>query len=150
MPSASSPAGLTEGDHPLNRPVDELMTGTDPELSQADMVRMFEHYVAEKLEPALETDGELIQFDAKWFLRTLLPEIHIGHLNLAEAMIYEAGHPLSASDMLQDLDLDAQVSEEAQIFALEPCAQRRCSLCRCQYGGPAGLVSACADACGRL
>ncbi|HHX65603.1 MAG TPA: hypothetical protein GX702_12015 [Chloroflexi bacterium] len=104
--------------HPLNRPEEELLAGPDPELSEADMVRLFEHYVAERLEKSLVGNDEFVHFDDAWFLRALLPEIHVGHLNLAEAMIYEAGHELVAREMLGDLDLGAEGSTEAQLFAL--------------------------------
>ena len=104
--------------HPLNRPVEELLTHADAELSEADMVRRFEHYVARKLEPSLEAHGDFILFNDLWFLKGLLPEIHVGYLNLAEAMIYEARHPLAAKEMLGDLDLDATGSPDAQLFAL--------------------------------
>jgi len=104
--------------HPLNRPLEELLGSADPAVSESEMVRLFEHYVARRLEPALESNSEFVYFDGVWFLRELLPEIHVGHLNLAEAMIYEAGHPLVAREMLGELDLPAASSSEAQLFAL--------------------------------
>jgi hypothetical protein len=104
--------------HPLNAPIEELVVSTDSSVSEADLVRAFEHYVAVKLEPALEEASEFLRFNGYWFLRDLLPEIHVGHLNLAEAMIYEAGHPLPAREMLAELDLPVTGSREAQLFAL--------------------------------
>jgi hypothetical protein len=104
--------------HPLNAPIEDLVVSTDSSVSEADLVRAFEHYVALKLEPVLEEAAEFVRFDGNWFLRDLLPEIHIGHLNLAEAMIYEAGHPLPAREMLTELDLPVTGSREAQLFAL--------------------------------
>lgn len=104
--------------HPLNQPAEQLMGGTDSGMSEAEMLRRFEHYVAVKLEPALRKSPDVVYFDGAWFLHELLPEIHIGYLNLAEAMIYEANHPLAAREMLNDLDLPATGSAEAQLFAL--------------------------------
>jgi len=104
--------------HPLNRPVEELLRQGREDLSEDDLVRMFEHYVAAKLEFALQENKEFVQFDGRWFLQELLPEIHVGYLNLAEAVIYEAGRPVTAREMLQDLELEATGSEEAQLFAL--------------------------------
>ncbi len=104
--------------HPLNAPIEELVISTDSSVSEADLVRAFEHYVAVKLEPALEEAPEFVRFNGQWFLRDLLPEIHVGHRNLAEAMIYEAGHPLPAREMLTELELSVAGSRDAQLFAL--------------------------------
>lgn len=104
--------------HPLNRPVEELLIGEQAEMSESEMVRLFEHHVAVKLESKLAESDDFVRFDGTWFLHELLPDIHIGYLNLAEAMIYEAGHPLVARDMLADLEIGATASEETQLFAL--------------------------------
>jgi hypothetical protein len=104
--------------HPLNAPIEELVVSIDSSVSEADLVRAFEHYVAVKLEPVLAGAPEFVRFNGNWFLRDLLPEIHVGHLNLAEAMIYEAGHPLPAREMLAELGLPVTGSREAQLFAL--------------------------------
>ena len=104
--------------HPLSRPVEELLKGDDAEISEADMARLFGHYVALQLEPALEASDDFVWFDGTWFLGELLPEIHVGHLNLAEAMIYEAARPLAATQMLVELELEGIGSVEAQLFAL--------------------------------
>jgi len=104
--------------HPLNVPVEELVVSVEGPISEADLARSVEHYVAVKLEPLLENAPEFVRFDGNWFLRDLLPEIHIGHLNLAEAMIYEARRPLPAREMLAELGLPVTGSREAQLFAL--------------------------------
>ena len=104
--------------HPLNRPVEELLSGGGGEMSEAEVVKRFEHYVASKLEAALEAHKDFVWFNSSWFLAALLPEIHIGYLNLAEAVIYEAGHPLAAREMLGELDLETTSSVDAQLFAL--------------------------------
>jgi hypothetical protein len=104
--------------HPLNRPVEELLGGTGVEVGEEDLVRFFEHTVAQRLEPVLKAREEFVCFNGLWFLREMLPEIHIGHLNLAEAMIYEARHPLTTSALLSELELPQTASLEARLFAL--------------------------------
>ena len=106
------------GDHPLNRPAEELLGGTDPEVSDGDLTKRFEHYVARQLEPTLDGNQEFVKFNGLWFLHGLLPEIHLGHLNLAEAMIYEAGHPLAAREMLDELEIGGAATVDARLFAL--------------------------------
>lgn len=104
--------------HPLNRPAEELLGGTDAGIGEAELVRLYEHYVARQLDAALKANPDYVPFGGQWFLRELLPEIHVGYCNLAEAMVYEARHPLAAQDMLTDLDLAGKGSVEQQLFAL--------------------------------
>jgi hypothetical protein len=104
--------------HPLNQPAEELLGGTDAGLSESELVRLFEHYVARRLGPALEKSEDFIACGGQWFLRAMLPDMHIGYLNLAEAMIYEARHPLAAREMLAGLDIKSTSAPEAQLFAL--------------------------------
>ncbi|MBC7235141.1 MAG: hypothetical protein H5T69_04825 [Chloroflexi bacterium] len=104
--------------HPLNRPLEELVVGGGSEIGEEELIEIAGPYVSAKLQAALEKDDEFVYFDGTWFLRALLPEIHIGHLNLAEAVIYEAGHPVSARDILQELELETTTSIQAQLFAL--------------------------------
>ncbi len=103
--------------HPLNRPAEELLGGGDPEISDADIVAAYESSVSEALERALRKREEFVPFSEQWFLRELLPEMGVGHLNLAEAVIDTAGHPMTALDIVHELGL-AAVSENAQLFAL--------------------------------
>jgi len=109
-------AGLDQP-HPLNRPIEELLGG-EADIDDAELVRSFGHYVARRLEPALAANSDFVSFDRLWFLRELMPEVHVGYLNLAEAMIYEAGHPLPAREILVGLELAAATSAEGQLFAL--------------------------------
>lgn len=104
--------------HPLNRSPEELLGSEDPSVSAEDLVRMYTDVVAERVEAALRAHGEYVPFNNAWFLRELLPEVHVGHLNLAEAMIYEATRPLLAQDMVKDLDLGGSGSSDAVLFAL--------------------------------
>ncbi len=104
--------------HPLNRPIEELVAGGESEMNEAELVGAMKTHAAPKLHDALDASDEFVYFDGMWFLLELLPEIHMGHLNLAEAVIYEASHPVSAEDIRQELELDTTTSTQAQLFAL--------------------------------
>jgi len=105
--------------HPLNRPVEELALGDGPQMTEADVVRLFERHVAPKLELTLEANQDFLFFDGRWFLRELLPDWQLEFLlNLAEAMIDEGGKPLAALDILPRLEVDAAVPIDVQLFAL--------------------------------
>ena len=116
-PEREFAAGMKQA-HPLSRPVEDLLRAHEAEMSEADMARLFGHYVALQLEPALEASDDFVWFNDTWFLRELLPEINVGHLNLAEAMIYEAARPLSAPQMLREPALAATGWVDSQLFAL--------------------------------
>ncbi len=105
-------------EHPLNRPAEELLGGADAEVSDDELLQIFEPYVASRLEPALAANAEFVKFSGLWFLRGLLPEVHVGHLNLAEAVIYEAAKPLPAHAMLDVLEIGGAGTTDARVFAL--------------------------------
>lgn len=105
-------------EHPLNRPAEELLGGADADVSDADLVALGVPHVAGRLEPALASNADFVKFSGLWFLRGLLPEVHVGHLNLAEAVIYEANKPLPAHAMLDVLEIGGAGSTDARVFAL--------------------------------
>jgi len=96
--------------HPLNNEV--------PQISADDLFRQYGSIVARHLRQALEANPEFVSFGEDWFLKDLLPEVHIGHLNIAEAMIDIAGQPLSPVELLKDVELPESVAEPARVFAL--------------------------------
>lgn len=104
--------------HPLNRPLEELLFGGEDELSEEQLVAAYAPYVAPRLEERLQGLADWVRLNGSWFLSGLLPEVHVGHLNLAEAIIYEAGRPVAATDMLRDIGLETTASEAARLFAL--------------------------------
>jgi len=103
--------------HPLNRPLEELLLGEE-EMDENELSQTMGSHVAVKLQSALRESDDFVYFDGTWFLQDLLPEIHVGHLNLAEAVIYEANNPVSSEDMLRELEIETTTSPQAQIFAL--------------------------------
>jgi len=106
--------------HPLNRPAEELLgSGTGEEVSEAELVDRFSTYVAERLDARLRARDEFVYLGGVWFLRELLPDIHVGYLNLAEAVIDEARHPLLTSEILKSLDITGGGSPDAYTFALD-------------------------------
>jgi hypothetical protein len=119
-------SGASEGEfvcdfpypHPLNRPLDELFGKSDDTLSEVDLVKAMSKFITLKLENVLAEDGDFVTFDGMWFLRELLPDMHVGFLNLAEALIDQGHHPLAAREILDDLDLQITAPIEAQLFAL--------------------------------
>ncbi len=90
-------------EHKLNQPLDTLF-GQDETLSPANVLENYGEELQGKLLTALEKDGSLVRVAGRWFPRSLLTDINVGHLNLAEAILEEAGgQPLPASTLLQQL-----------------------------------------------
>jgi len=105
--------------HPLNRPIEELLGSADEQVTESELVDRFSGYVADRLEARLRSQEEYVYLAGVWFLRELLPEIHVGYLNLAEAVIDEARQPLLTTEILKSLDLGGEGSVDAHVFALE-------------------------------
>ena len=105
--------------HPLNYGADSVDDEDAGELDGEQICELYGEHVRQRLTESLASDPELVSLDGQWFLRSLLPEIHVGHLNIAEAMIHMAQRPLASDDFLLELDLPAESSQESQRFALD-------------------------------
>jgi DNA-directed RNA polymerase delta subunit len=77
------------------------------------------------LEPALTakfsegSDLGFVQLDGHWFLRELMAEVHVGHLNLAEALVELNNRPVSSPEILKELDLPVEIGADVRRFSLE-------------------------------
>lgn len=117
-------AGVRElaADYKLPHPLNEVPEVTGAEEDQLTPEQLCERYgepVREALREALSENPEFTSYDDQWFLRGLLPEVHVGHLNLAEAVIDVAAHPLTTDEILQQVDLGAEAKPQARPFALD-------------------------------
>lgn len=70
------------------------------------------------LEALTQPESEFVRYNDEWFLRGLLAEVHIGHLNIAEAAIEVKQQPLSVEELLADLDLPEDVPDAIKAFSL--------------------------------
>lgn len=90
-------------EHKLNQPLDSLFSQDDT-LSPTTILENYGEELQKKLLAALEQDGSLVRVAGRWFPRALLTDINVGHLNLAEAILEEAGgQPMPTSTLLQQL-----------------------------------------------
>jgi hypothetical protein len=84
-----------------------------------ELVEMHLERVSTALSAALEKNPELIRIGDEWFLRAMMAEVNIGHLNLAEAVLdMAAGHPLTTDVILRDLGLPEDVAANVQEASL--------------------------------
>lgn len=98
-------------EHSLSQVVAEV----DPDETAA----RFAPLIAPQLASVLSDDKEWLRYGDRWILKALLPEIHAGHCNLAEAILMLGGEPLPADQILPELELDEAIALEARTMALE-------------------------------
>lgn len=90
------------------------------EMSSAeDLHELYGEDVARTIEERLEDREGFIRLGGRWFLKGLLTEVNVGHLNLAEAVLeINDGGPLPPEEILPHLDLDDDTPQETQAFSL--------------------------------
>lgn len=111
-------------DHPLNR---EAQAGTVEDAAlrtPEELAALYGPQVKETLEKRLESEPNFVRLANKWFRHDLLVEIHIGHLNLAEAVLDMAeGGPLPTEALLGDLELPEEITPQLRTFSLNYALQ---------------------------
>jgi len=71
------------------------------------------------LSAALEQNEEFICISNEWFLKAMMAEVNVGHLNLAEAVLDMAnGGPLTTDVILRDLGLPSEIGQKVQEASL--------------------------------
>jgi hypothetical protein len=123
-------------DHKLNRPVE--ISSDDQLLNPANVLKAHGRELEQKMTAALSADKALVQVAGRWFPRALLVDVNTGHLNLAEAVLDEAGgKPLPTNALIEQLDLPGNVNPKLIEFSLNYALQEDG---RFDEVGPAGEV----------
>jgi len=72
------------------------------------------------LEERLRSEKDVVYFAGRWFLRSLLADVGIAHLHLAEAvLVMNEGGPLETGSILQEIGLPKEVNPRLQAFSLD-------------------------------
>jgi hypothetical protein len=109
-------AGL-EAPHRLNADVPDQLDGAD----LASPERLLTGVAADvpaALSRALAGQPHFAGFEDRWLMKDLLAEIHVGHLNLAEAAVEMHGSAIDTLTLVRDLDLPADIPEDTLAFSL--------------------------------
>ena len=113
-------AGLAQ--HKLNEPM--TMASTDPQLDPDYVLQTYGTLVEKKLAEGLEKDPDLVRVTMRWFPRALLVDVNPGLLNVAEAVLDEAGgKALTARELIEQLDLAGNVNPKLVEFSLNRALQ---------------------------
>jgi len=101
--------------HPLNQDPAPLLQS----LSSVEQA-IIDHgdAVTARLAQRLSGEKEFVRIEEGWFLRGLLPEIHDGYLNLAEAAIEQANDAQSSAELLKIIELPPTTKKNAATYAL--------------------------------
>ena len=123
--------------HPLNVNGDNLLD-TANLLSPRALLDRYGSTIRAQLLDRLSREEDIVNIADRWFPKSLLVEVNVGHLNLAEAVLDMAGGgPLPTKDILKDVGLPAEVNSRLQIFSLDYALQEDS---RFDEVGPAGQV----------
>jgi hypothetical protein len=107
--------------HRLNQPNGKGITEEGALLSADEIYDLYQDEIEESVLYALEEgdrSNEFVQVDDHWLISDQLAEIHIGHLNIAEALIEMQNRPLSPNEILSEIELDGEISDSMQLVSL--------------------------------
>jgi len=97
----------------------------DPTLDKNSVISNFGPQLVLKLNSALEKNNDLVRIAGKWFPLTLLVDVNIGYLNLAEALLdMENGGPLTTNAILEQIELPTDVNQKLTLFSLNLALQQ--------------------------
>ena len=104
--------------HALNDDSLQLLDGAA--LKSADeLIGLFVALVEPRIEEGLAQRPEFIKIANDWFLRAMMADVNVGHLNLAEAVLdVRNGGPLPTGVLLRDLGLPAEIASNLQELSL--------------------------------
>ena len=104
--------------HPLNEAIDNLED--DPNLDVNFVKNKFGREIFNSIEKTLEENPDLIKIAGKWFPRSLLVDVSIGFLNLAEAVLDESnGGPISTAELIDRVEFDANADRKLLDFSFD-------------------------------
>jgi len=109
-------------EHPLNQIME--LPENDPNLDPVLVKENYGEDLVQRMENSLKQNEDLVKIAGSWFPRSLLVDVHIGHLNLAEAVLEEAnGGPISTIDLMKQVDLTANADEKLLEFSFDLALQ---------------------------
>jgi len=104
--------------HALNDDSLQLLDGATLK-SPDELAALFADEIEPSVEEGLAQRTEFIKIANDWFLRAMMADVNVGHLNLAEAVLdVRNGGPLPTGVLLRDLGLPAEIASNLQELSL--------------------------------
>lgn len=108
--------------HPLNQSLE--IADDDPNLNLESVLDTYHDLIKARLSEALESNEDLVKIAGCWFPRSLLVDVGVGYLNLAEAVLEEAnGGPISSLDLMKQVELNADADIKLLEFSFDLALQ---------------------------
>jgi hypothetical protein len=126
-------------DHQLNHAPE--IPVEDESLNPAAVISKYAIDLETAITKGLQADNSLVQIAGRWFPRALLVDVNVGHLNLAEAILDEAGgNPLPTGAIIEQVGLPSLDNSKLMEFSMNYALQEDV---RFDEVGPAGEVLWC-------
>ncbi len=123
-------------DHILNQP--PKITDESDQFDRETVLEQYSDDLTDILEEDLATNPDFVRIAGRWFPRAILVDTNVGHLNLAEAVLDEAGGgPLTTNTLLEQIELAPGVNPKLVEFSFDLALQEDT---RFDEVGPAGDV----------
>jgi len=109
-------------DHTLNHIFD--LPENDPNYDPVQIIENYGENLINVLEESLRDNDDLVKIAGNWFPRSLLIDVHIGHLNLVEAILEEAnGGPIGTVDLMNQVEFEANADKKLLEFSFDLALQ---------------------------
>jgi len=110
--------------HKLNRTSDDNLLDDTDLLSPDELLAQVGDSLLAKIETHLaENPDFFVRAGNAWLTADQIVPVNIGHLNIAEALIEMEGGPLPTAKLLEQVEIDPDVSESIRIFSLDTALQ---------------------------
>lgn len=104
-------------EHVLNQPIEPQ--ATHPSLDPEYILQNYDEDIGYLLTQTFEKVPDLVRIAGAWFPRSLLVDVSVGHLNLAEAVLEMAqGGPLPTDAILEQIELPTDVNRKLTEFSM--------------------------------
>jgi hypothetical protein len=107
--------------HRLNQESNNQSLNKETQMSATEIYTLYHNEIDESLLYALE-EGErakdFVEVDGAWILADMLEDVHVGFLNIAEALIEMQGKPVKPEQILSEIDMPSQLGPVMRTISL--------------------------------
>ncbi|HML39916.1 MAG TPA: hypothetical protein PKD23_04490 [Bellilinea sp.] len=109
-------------EHVLNNPAEGDLA--DPNLDPNFVLENFDTCIVKCLTDMFQTQADLVQIAGAWFPKSLLVDVNIGYLNLAEAVLeMTEGGPLTTAEIVEQIELPTDANPKLTEFSMNYALQ---------------------------
>lgn len=104
--------------HLLN--LEEDFLANTPTADPLKILRSYGRSIARKLEDVFDVEDDVVYLAGRWFLKSLLLDVNIAQLHLAEAVLdMMSGGPLDTETILKEIGENLESNKRLQIFSMD-------------------------------